>query len=146
MAPPAAAPVLLGVVGDSAAGKTTITGGIAGVLGADRVTVICSDDYHRYNRRQRAALEEEQLHDQYPGHERGDEQHRIERPPACLEDQKAAQEGEEDQIHERHHHANGRTGQRERDEYERHDQCTGQPHQGRGGGHEQRCEGGNPRG
>ena len=50
------APVLLGVVGDSAAGKTTITTGIAGILGADRVTVICSDDYHRYNRRQRAAL------------------------------------------------------------------------------------------
>jgi phosphoribulokinase len=62
MAPPAAAPVLLGVVGDSAAGKTTITGGIAGVLGADRVTVICSDDYHRYNRRQRAALDITALH------------------------------------------------------------------------------------
>src|SRR5215207_8959667 len=62
MAPPAAAPVLLGVVGDSAAGKTTITGGIAGVLGADRVTVICSDDYHRYNRRQRAVLDITALH------------------------------------------------------------------------------------
>ena len=62
MAAQGAAPVLLGVVGDSAAGKTTITTGIAGILGADRVTVICSDDYHRYNRRQRAALNITALH------------------------------------------------------------------------------------
>jgi len=55
-------PVLLGVVGDSAAGKTTITAGIARILGADQVTVICSDDYHRYNRRQRAALGLTPLH------------------------------------------------------------------------------------
>jgi len=55
-------PVLLGVVGDSAAGKTTITAGIAGILGADRVTAICSDDYHRYSRRQRAALNITALH------------------------------------------------------------------------------------
>jgi len=53
---------MLGVVGDSAAGKTTITTGIARILGADRVTVICSDDYHRYNRRQRAALDLTALH------------------------------------------------------------------------------------
>jgi phosphoribulokinase len=46
-------PVILGVVGDSAAGKTTITAGIASILGEDRVTVICTDDYHRYNRMQR---------------------------------------------------------------------------------------------
>jgi phosphoribulokinase len=58
----AARPALLGVVGDSAAGKTTITAGIAGILGADRVTVVCSDDYHRYNRRQRAALGLTALH------------------------------------------------------------------------------------
>lgn len=62
MAAPEPAPVLLGVVGDSAAGKTTITTGIAGILGADRVSVICSDDYHRYNRRQRAALNITALH------------------------------------------------------------------------------------
>jgi phosphoribulokinase len=62
MPPPAHAPVLLGVVGDSAAGKTTITTGIARILGADSVTVICSDDYHRYNRRQRAALDLTALH------------------------------------------------------------------------------------
>jgi len=41
------------VVGDSAAGKTTISAGIARMLGTDHVTVICVDDYHRYNRVQR---------------------------------------------------------------------------------------------
>ena len=48
--------ILLGVVGDSAAGKTTLSAGIAHILGEDRVTVICSDDYHRYNRKQRQEM------------------------------------------------------------------------------------------
>lgn len=48
--------ILLGVVGDSAAGKTTLSRGIARILGEDRVTVICSDDYHRYNRKQRKEM------------------------------------------------------------------------------------------
>lgn len=48
--------ILLGVVGDSAAGKTTLSAGIAHILGEDRVTVICSDDYHRYNRKQRKEM------------------------------------------------------------------------------------------
>ena len=43
-------PIILGIVGDSAAGKTTLTRGIAQVLGEDQVTAICTDDYHRYNR------------------------------------------------------------------------------------------------
>ncbi|MHB1672550.1 MAG: phosphoribulokinase, partial [Acidiferrobacter sp.] len=47
-------PILLGIVGDSAAGKTTITSGIAKVIGQDRCTIICTDDYHKYNRVQRA--------------------------------------------------------------------------------------------
>jgi phosphoribulokinase len=47
-------PVILGVVGDSAAGKTTITRGLVRVLGGDNVAHICTDDYHRYDRRQRA--------------------------------------------------------------------------------------------
>lgn len=55
-------PIILGVVGDSAAGKTTITAGIASILGADRVTVICTDDYHRYNRQQRRELNITALH------------------------------------------------------------------------------------
>lgn len=45
--------ILLGVVGDSAAGKTTLSAGIARIVGEERVTVICTDDYHRYNRKQR---------------------------------------------------------------------------------------------
>lgn len=47
-------PVILGIVGDSAAGKTTLTAGIAAILGADRVATICTDDYHRYSRAERA--------------------------------------------------------------------------------------------
>lgn len=49
-------PIILGVVGDSAAGKTTLTRGIANLLGADRTSVLCTDDYHRYNRQQRKEL------------------------------------------------------------------------------------------
>jgi phosphoribulokinase len=47
-------PVILGVVGDSAAGKTTITRGLVRVLGEENVTHVCTDDYHRYDRKQRA--------------------------------------------------------------------------------------------
>jgi len=49
-------PVILGVVGDSAAGKTTITRGLVRVLGEEHVAHICTDDYHRYDRKQRAEL------------------------------------------------------------------------------------------
>ncbi|AFZ48903.1 phosphoribulokinase [Dactylococcopsis salina] len=45
--------IILGIVGDSAAGKTTLTKGIAKILGEENVTVICTDDYHRYDRDQR---------------------------------------------------------------------------------------------
>jgi phosphoribulokinase len=48
--------VILGVVGDSAAGKTTITRGLVRVLGEEHVAHICTDDYHRYDRKQRAEL------------------------------------------------------------------------------------------
>jgi phosphoribulokinase len=53
-APARAEPVILGIVGDSAAGKSTLTAGIAAILGPDRVACICSDDYHRYDRAERA--------------------------------------------------------------------------------------------
>ena len=55
-------PVILGIVGDSAAGKTTLTSGIAAILGPDRVACICSDDYHRYGRAERARLDVTALH------------------------------------------------------------------------------------
>jgi phosphoribulokinase len=47
-------PTILGVVGDSAAGKTTLTRGLLRILGEDKVTHVCTDDYHRYDRKQRA--------------------------------------------------------------------------------------------
>lgn len=47
-------PIVLGIVGDSAAGKTTITQGLVNILGPDRVTHVCTDDYHKYDRRERA--------------------------------------------------------------------------------------------
>ncbi|MBE9167804.1 phosphoribulokinase [Pleurocapsales cyanobacterium LEGE 06147] len=55
-------PIIIGIVGDSAAGKTTLTQGIAQVLGEDDVTIICTDDYHRYDRVQRAELGISALH------------------------------------------------------------------------------------
>lgn len=55
-------PVILGVVGDSAAGKTTITRGLVRVLGEDNVAHICLDDYHRYDRKRRVELGLTPLH------------------------------------------------------------------------------------
>jgi phosphoribulokinase len=54
--------VILGVVGDSAAGKTTITRGLVRVLGEDNVAHICTDDYHCYDRKRRAELGITPLH------------------------------------------------------------------------------------
>lgn len=48
-------PIIIGIVGDSAAGKTTISSGLVKLLGADRVTHVCTDDYHKYDRKERAA-------------------------------------------------------------------------------------------
>ena len=47
-------PVMIGIVGDSAAGKTTITRGLVRALGEENVTHVCTDDYHKYDREQRA--------------------------------------------------------------------------------------------
>jgi phosphoribulokinase len=47
-------PTMLSIVGDSGSGKTTITRGLVRVLGEDQVSHFCTDDYHRYDRRQRA--------------------------------------------------------------------------------------------
>jgi phosphoribulokinase len=55
-------PVILGVVGDSASGKTTISRGLVRVLGEDNVAHICTDDYHRFDRAQRAELGITPLH------------------------------------------------------------------------------------
>jgi phosphoribulokinase len=46
-------PIMLAIAGDSAAGKTTITKGLVEALGPERITSICVDDYHRYDRVER---------------------------------------------------------------------------------------------
>lgn len=55
-------PIILGIVGDSGAGKTTLTSGVAQILGTENITVIGTDDYHRYDRTQRAELGITALH------------------------------------------------------------------------------------
>jgi phosphoribulokinase len=49
-------PIILGIVGDSASGKSTLSVGVAQILGEEHCTVICTDDYHRYDRDTRASL------------------------------------------------------------------------------------------
>lgn len=55
-------PIVLGIVGDSAAGKTTLTGGLSQLLGNELVTKICTDDYHKYDRVERAERQITALH------------------------------------------------------------------------------------
>jgi phosphoribulokinase len=55
-------PVMLAIVGDSAAGKTTFTDGVVGLLGEKHVAVVCTDDYHRYDRAQRRTVDITPLH------------------------------------------------------------------------------------
>ncbi len=55
-------PIILGVVGDSATGKSTITRGLVRLLGQKHVTHVAADDYHRYDRKQRAERSITPLH------------------------------------------------------------------------------------
>ena len=48
---------IIGVVGDSGSGKTTLSAAIAAEIGTSRVSSICLDDYHRYDRAERARLD-----------------------------------------------------------------------------------------
>jgi phosphoribulokinase len=50
-------PVLLGIIGDSGSGKSTLSSGVEQILGPERASDICLDDYHRYDRAERAALQ-----------------------------------------------------------------------------------------
>ena len=54
--------IVVGVVGDSGAGKTTVTRGLVRVLGDAQCTHVSADDYHRYDRRRRAELGVTPLH------------------------------------------------------------------------------------
>ena len=49
-------------MGDSGAGKTTLTRGLTRVIGDAHVTHVSADDYHRYDRRQRRELGVTPLH------------------------------------------------------------------------------------
>jgi len=44
---------MLAIAGDSPSGKTTLTRRLVDCLGADRMTAVCVDDYHRYDREER---------------------------------------------------------------------------------------------
>ena len=54
--------IVVGVVGDSGAGKTTVTRGLTRVIGDAHVTHVSADDYHRYDRRRRRELGVTPLH------------------------------------------------------------------------------------
>ena len=55
-------PIMLAIAGDSAAGKTTITKGLVEALGSDRITSVCVDDYHRFDRQERKNVSFTPLH------------------------------------------------------------------------------------
>lgn len=50
---PRALPFVLGIVGDSGSGKSTIAQGVRALLGPENVTSLELDDYHRYTRAER---------------------------------------------------------------------------------------------
>ena len=54
--PSAQRPVMIAIAGDSAAGKTTLTRGLEAAIGADNISSICVDDYHRFDREERKGL------------------------------------------------------------------------------------------
>ncbi len=55
-------PVMLAIAGDSATGKSTLTRGLVEALGPNRITAICSDDYHCHDREERKSLTVTPLH------------------------------------------------------------------------------------
>jgi len=53
-APARPLPFVLGIVGDSGSGKSTVARGVRALIGPDNVTSLELDDYHRYTRAERA--------------------------------------------------------------------------------------------
>jgi phosphoribulokinase len=51
-----AAPVFVGIGGDSGSGKSTLAAAFYDLLGAERITTVCLDDYHSLDRRERALI------------------------------------------------------------------------------------------
>ncbi|HLM66769.1 MAG TPA: hypothetical protein VK358_04535, partial [Longimicrobium sp.] len=50
-------PFVLGIIGDSGSGKSTVSRGVRELIGADRVSTLELDDYHRYSRAERLELQ-----------------------------------------------------------------------------------------
>jgi len=55
-------PFVLGIVGDSGSGKSTVAQGVASLIGPDRVSTLELDDYHRHTRAERTELGVTALH------------------------------------------------------------------------------------
>jgi phosphoribulokinase len=49
-------PFVLGIIGDSGSGKSTVSRGVRELIGSDRVSTLELDDYHRYSRAERLEL------------------------------------------------------------------------------------------
>jgi phosphoribulokinase len=50
------APIFVGIGGDSGSGKSTLSSAFYDLLGAERITTVCLDDYHSLDRRERALV------------------------------------------------------------------------------------------
>lgn len=50
-------PFVLGIIGDSGSGKSTVSRGVRELIGAARVSTLELDDYHRYSRAERLELQ-----------------------------------------------------------------------------------------
>ena len=50
------APIFVGIGGDSGSGKSTLANAFYDLLGRDRITTVCLDDYHSLDRRERALV------------------------------------------------------------------------------------------
>jgi phosphoribulokinase len=50
------APIFVGIGGDSGSGKSTLTAAFYELLGSERITSVCLDDYHSLDRRERALI------------------------------------------------------------------------------------------
>jgi phosphoribulokinase len=52
----AKSPIFVGIGGDSGSGKSTLASAFYDLLGVERITTVCLDDYHSLDRRERALI------------------------------------------------------------------------------------------
>src|SRR5580700_6948115 len=53
---PEVSPIFVGIGGDSGSGKSTLASAFCELLGGERITTVCLDDYHSLDRRERALV------------------------------------------------------------------------------------------